>query len=113
MATYKGKYSAAVFEPVEITLISTTYQLDSLGQPVATETTSTVQGMIGSVSATEDERAGQKGFKAEKEAVVWAFEFSDEEIAVVNGRRYQIYRYYKRSDGRVELYLGQKAGTNG
>lgn len=113
MATYKGKYSAAVFEPVTITLVSVTYQLDTYGQSVATETTSDIQGMIGSISATEDERAGQKGFKAEKEAVVWAFEFADQEIAEVNGKRYQIYRYYKRSDGRVELYLGQKAGTNG
>lgn len=113
MATYKGKYTAAVFEPVDITLVSVGYQTDAIGQAIPTETTSTIQGRIGSVSASEDERAGQKGFKAMHEAVVWSFEFNDEEIAEVNGKRYQIYRYYKRSDGRTELYLGQRAGTNG
>ena len=112
MATYKGKYTAAVFEPVDITLISVTYQNDAIGQPIATEQTSTIPGRIGSVSSTEDERAGQRGFKAEKEAVIWSFDYHEEEIAEVNGKRYQIYRYYKRSDGRTELYLGQKAGTN-
>lgn len=112
MATYKGKYSAAVFEAVDVTLISVEYQNDAIGQPIATEKTSTVPGRIGSVSASEDERAGQRGFKAEKEAVIWSFEYNDEEIAEVNGKRYQIYRYYKRSDGRTELYLGQRAGAN-
>ena len=112
MATYKGKYSAAVFLPCDITLVSSAYTLDSIGQPVTTEGGSVVHGMIGSVSASEDERAGQKGFKAAHEAVVWAFEYNDEEVAIVNGKRYQIYRYYRRSDGRVELYLGQRAGVN-
>lgn len=112
MATYKGKYSAAVFLPCDITLVSCVGALDSIGQPVMTEGELVVHGMIGSVSASEDERAGQKGFKAAHEAVIWAFEYNDEEVAIVNGKRYQIYRYYRRSDGKVELYLGQRAGVN-
>ena len=77
MATYKGKYTAAVFEPVDITLISVTYQNDAIGQPIAIEQTSTIPGRIGSVSATEDERAGQRGFKAEKEAVRWSIDYHE------------------------------------
>ena len=112
MATYKGKYSAAVYLPCTIKLLSTVYTTDTIGQAEPTTTEKSVMGYIGSVSAQEDERAGQRGFKDLHEAVIWAAEYHNEEVAIVNGRRYQIYRYYARSDGRVELYLGQRAGTN-
>lgn len=112
MATYKGKYTAAVFIPCQVTLVSFTYDIDSIGQQTSNERQSTIQGYIGSVSASEDERAGQKGFKAMHEVVVWSYEYHDEELVIVDDKRYQIYRYYRRSDGRTELYLGQRAGTN-
>lgn len=113
MATYKSKYTSAVFIPATIKLVAITYTLDSIGQSVASEQTNDRSGRIGSVSASEVERAGQNGYKAEYEAVVWSSEYNGELIAEYNGRRYQIYRQYMRSDGRTELYLGQRAGTNG
>lgn len=112
MATYKGKYTSAQFLPREIHLKSVSYTTDTIGQSVPFETDVKRLGYISSVSATEDERAGQKGFKAVYEAVVWSNEYAGEELAEVDGKRFQIYRTYRRSDGRTELYLGQRAGSN-
>lgn len=111
MATYKGKYTSAVFIPATITLVSTSYTIDAIGQTVATQTNQDREGRIGSVSASEVERAGQAGFKADYEAVIWSAEYNGEETAIYNGKSYQIYRQYMRSDGRTELYLGQRAGV--
>ena len=111
MATYMGKYTSAVCIPCTITLISSTYTTDAYGQNVATESTKDVQGYIASVSANENERAAQNGLIAAWEATFWAFEYNEEMAVEVNGKRYSVYRFYYRSDGRVELYLGKRAGV--
>lgn len=111
MATYMGKYTSAVCMPCTITLISKTYSTDTYGQNVGTESTKNVQGYVASVSANENERAAQNGLIAAWEATLWAFEYNDEMIVEVKGKRYSVYRYYYRSDGRVELYLGKRAGV--
>lgn len=111
MATYKGKYTGAVYRPKTINLISVSYQVDAIGQRVPIEATTPMQGMVASVGATELTRAAQQGYQASWEAVVWAHEYHEQKIAEIDGKRYLIYRYYIRSDGRVELYLGDKAGV--
>jgi len=111
MATYMGKYTSAVCMPCTITLISKTYTTDAYGQSIESETTKAVKGYVASVSANENERAAQNGLIAAWEATLWAFEYNDEMIVEVKGKRYSVYRYYFRSDGRVELYLGKRAGV--
>lgn len=63
---------------------------------------------IGSVGQREFFSAAQSGFKAEKKVEVWVDDYNDQPFAIVNGKRYSVYRTFERDDQKIELYLGQK-----
>ena len=70
-----------------------------------------VFGEIGPVGRDEFAAAGQKGFKAEMMIKVWDFEYSNQEEIIVDGKRMAIYRTYgPRTDGKMELYAGERVG---
>lgn len=97
-----------------ITLVSVSYTQDAIGQPIPTEQTSTIFCNVRSVNRSEWAAAGQLGLKPEYMVTVFAPEYHGEEIAILNGVRYGIYRTYRDTGERLELYLERKVGvTNG
>lgn len=95
----------------DLTLVSKSYTKDSLGQLVATETTTDVMGTVRSVSAAEFFRGGEEGLKPECVFLVWAYDYGDQEEVVYNGTTYAVYRKYFNDDGKVELYTEKKVGV--
>lgn len=70
-----------------------------------------VVAKINPVGRDEFAAAGQKGHKAEFMLEVWAFEYSGQKEAMVNGERYAIYRTYgPKPNGKTELYAAERAG---
>lgn len=66
---------------------------------------------INPVGRDEFSAAGQKGYKAEFMLEVWAFEYAGQKEVMVNGERYAIYRSYgPKPNGKVELYVAERAG---
>ena len=50
--------------------------------------------------------------KARHKFDVWANEYNDEQEVEFNGRRLAVYRSYgPKTDGKIELYAGERAGN--
>ena len=95
-----------------ITLISSTYAADAIGQLVPVERTRDVFCNLRSVTRSEWSAAGQLGLKPELTATMFAPDYEGEEIAEINGVRYGVYRTYRTRSDTIELYLERKAGVN-
>ena len=69
----------------------------------------------------QEESAGQKeffaaaqtGFKSQCKIKIWQEEYDDQPLVSFepDGKRYTVYRTYNRDDGKIELYLTDKAGV--
>lgn len=94
-----------------ITLVAQSYAADAIGQQIATETTRDVFCQLSSVTQSEWFEAGRAGLKAEYRATMFAPDYDGEEIAIVNNRRYGIYRTFLGKNETIELYLERKAGV--
>ena len=66
---------------------------------------------VESIGQSEFFAAQQSGMHAELKIVVWASDYTGEPLCEIQGKRYNIYRTYMRRDGKTELYLGEKVGT--
>ena len=64
-----------------------------------------------SVTRTEWATAAQAGFKAQYRVTVWADEYQGEQVAIIDGVRYGIYRTYQPNPEEIELYLERKVGV--
>ena len=65
------------------------------------------------VTQTEFFSASASGFTPEGKAVVWAFEYHGEQILVIDGNRYAIYRTYNsQTSNKMELYYMVETGPN-
>lgn len=95
----------------QVTLIAETYTTDGIGQKIPTETRRNVLGRLHSVTRTEWAEAGRLGLNAAYQVVLFAPDYNGEKIAVVDGKRYGIYRTYRGSNATIELYLEEKAGV--
>ena len=94
-------------------LITIVTDKDDLNQVVEDErTTKTVYAEISSVSQTEFFSGGRIGLTPSMKAVIYGFEYNDEQIAKVNGKYYSIYRtFYINGSDKLELYLEERGGT--
>lgn len=98
----------------DITLISTTYTTDSIGQELATEETFTVPATITSATRAEWVSAGQNNFRADLVARTPICNYSGERIAAIAGKRYAIYRtFLDEETDLIELYLQEEGGVRG
>lgn len=98
----------------KIKLISQAVTYGSRHQPIYTDgTPREIFANIQSVKQSEFFQASAAGITTEGTAVVWAFEYHGENVLVLNGQRYAIYRTY-RPDGskKMELYFGYETGAN-
>lgn len=94
-----------------LTLIGQTFEQDSIGQFVSTETRTDVWAHITSVSRSEWAVAGQNGLAPSYVATTNIANYNGESVAVWKGKRYSIYRTYIKADtDDIELYLEEKAG---
>ena len=64
-----------------------------------------------SASRSEWAAAGQRGLKPAACVVIWADEYQGEEIAILDGRRYGVYRTYQPNPEELELHLEKKGGV--
>ena len=97
-------------QAAKITLITTEYAQDDLGEWTETRTESTVFAYVSSVTMSEFYEAGLQGFKPEFRFTVWMSEYDEQEVLEYNDKVYTIYRTYMRDDGRIELYVTEKKG---
>jgi SPP1 family predicted phage head-tail adaptor len=94
----------------KISLISTEYTQDDLGEWTETQTKTEVFAMVNSVTMSEFYQAGLQGFKPDYRFSVWATEYDDQELVEYKGKVYSVYRTYRPDDGRIELYVNEKKG---
>ena len=97
-------------QAAKITLITTEYTQDDLGEWIETREESTVFAYVSSVTMSEFYEAGLQGFKPEFRFSVWMSEYDGHEVLEYNDNVYTIYRTYMRDDGRIELYVTEKKG---
>lgn len=97
----------------KITLLTSKYTQDAIGQWVKTVEETDVFGLVSSVTMSEFYQAGMQGFKPEFRISIWMTEYHDEEELVYNNKVYSIYRTYIRDDGRIELYVTERKGDEG
>lgn len=82
-----------------------------MGEWEETRTETPVFADVESITMNEFYQAGLQGFKPEYRMAVWQSEYSGEELLEYNGKTFNVYRTYRRDDGRVELYVNEKKGA--
>ena len=92
-----------------LSLISQTETLDSIRQPVMTDTSRTVYCTQLEVTRSEWIAAQQQSLSPSFRLKVFFGDYNGEHIAEYNGKRYEIYRTYGAED-YIELYLGERIG---
>lgn len=91
-----------------ITLIKTAVEYDELGVAKIKETTRKAYARLNSIGQKEYwSSTGQHDFKPEMVADVFTFDYEGEELAEIDGKRYQIYRSYRQGDATA-LYLTKR-----
>lgn len=94
-----------------ITLVSESYETDSIGQNIANEYTRDVYCNVRSVSGSEWMEAGRNGIKAAYQVTMFRYDYGGELIVELDGERYAVYRTYVAQGEEIELYLEKKAGV--
>lgn len=92
-------------------LIAVTYTDDDINQKIPAETARSVFCNVASVSASEWFEAGRAGMQAALKVTMFDPDYQGEQIAVVGGVRYSVYRTYHAKNETLELYLERKAGV--
>lgn len=91
-----------------ITLVKTSTTYDSIGVAQITETTRQAYAHLNSIGQKEYwSSTGQHDFKPEAVAEVFRYDYDGEELAEIDGERFQIYRTYIQGD-KVDLYLTRR-----
>jgi len=98
----------------ELILIKKSYSADSIGQRVATETNRTVYANVQSVSRSEFFAGGERGFRPQFVASMFAHDYEGEDLCQLTmfgtTDKYTIYRTYLGANETIELYLEKKVG---
>lgn len=94
-----------------ISMVSTKYKTDSIGQSVPVTSERSCMCRVSSVSASEFFEAGRSGIEAQLRVEMFAWDYAGEKTVSVDGVRYGVYRTYQPNPDRIELYLEPKAGA--
>lgn len=93
-------------------LINETFKQDSIGQQIAQTTEKEICCNISSVSQSEFFSASQQGLKPQYKVTVFCYDYDDEKIAQLHGKRFAIYRTFLKDNEDIELYLEEQAGIS-
>ena len=94
----------------KISLLTSEYAQDDIGQWSETLTETDVFATINSISMSEFYQAGMQGMKPEYRMTVWMTEYNGQENIKYKDKTYTVYRTYRRDDGRIELYVTERKG---
>lgn len=95
-----------------IYLIRETYEEDEYGVLKPKRKRELVYANVTSVSASEWFEGGRAGLNPEYRMTMFGPDYCGEEELEYNDRRYAIYRIYRSSIDRVELYVQRKKGSD-
>lgn len=94
-----------------IYLVGVTREQNSIGEWISTETPRRVYANVSSVSASEYFNASQIGLNPEVRFTMFAPDYDGELIVDYNGIRYSVYRIYRATTDKMEIYAQREAGT--
>jgi SPP1 family predicted phage head-tail adaptor len=97
-----------------VNLISkATITKNEIGEAIYTEKSNQIFAKKKSVKQSEYFQAAAAGFKPEIVIEIYSFEYNNEEICEMEGKRFKIYRSYPISGtDRLELYLTDIVGES-
>ena len=93
-----------------IYLISRTYTTDELMKRIPVETKRMVYCNTDSITRTEWDAAGRLGLQPAFRFTMFAPDYQGEKIVEYKGQRYGVYRTYRSTNERLELYVEEKGG---
>lgn len=94
----------------KISLITTTYTQDDIGEWIEAQTKTEVFAVVSSITMAEFYQAGMQGLKPDYRFTIWLTEYDNQDLVEYKGKIYSVYRSYRRDDGRIELYVNEKKG---
>ena len=95
-----------------ITLVSDEVVIGDRGVQTTLRTRVNVYAKVSSVSASEFYDAGQAGLKPAFQFIIFADEYTGQQDVEYMGIMYRVYRTYRRSKDKLELYVEAKAGVH-
>ena len=96
-----------------IYLVRETKAQNDIGEWVSTEVLRKVYANVTSISASEYFSASQIGLNPEIRFTMFAPDYDGELIVEYNGIRFSVYRIYRTTSDKMELYAQREAGTAG
>lgn len=96
-----------------IYLVKQTKTQNAIGEWVSSEQLRKVFANLASITATEYFNASQIGLNPEYKFTMFAPDYDGETIIEYMGNRYSVYRMYRATSDRMELYVQREAGTAG
>ena len=94
----------------KIALVSIEYTQDDLGEWIETRTNTEIFGWVESISMSEFYQAGMQGLEPDYKITIWAQEYGNQELIEYKDKIYNVYRTYRRKDGRLEMYVTERKG---
>jgi len=94
-----------------IYLVVETKTQNAIGEWISTEQLRKVYANVSSVSASEYFNASQIGLNPEIRFTMFAPDYDGELIVECMGYRYSVYRIYRATTDKMELYAQREAGT--
>ena len=94
-----------------IYLVHETKAQNDIGEWVSTEVLRKVYANVTSISASEYFSASQIGLNPEIRFTMFAPDYDGELIVEYNGVRFSVYRIYRATSDKMELYVQREAGT--
>lgn len=94
-----------------IYLVRQTREQNAIGEWISTETQRRVFANVSSISASEYFNASQIGLNPEVRFTMFAPDYDGELIVELNGVRFSVYRIYRATTDKLELYAQREAGT--
>ena len=96
-----------------IGLVSTSWAKDAYGVDKPTGSCRQVFAQVQSVTRAEFFNGGRNGLNPAYVFTVFAADYQGEEICSYEGKRYGIYRSFRKDGDYLELYAERKGGVNG
>ncbi len=96
-----------------ITLIKDEIVISDRGVPTTLRTRVNVYAQVSSVGGSEFFDAGQNGIRPAYQFIVYDVEYDNQQDVEYKGTMYRVYRTYRRSKDKIELYVEKRTGVNG